>query len=116
MSFMQSGGFSPSTKLGQIECRSLVLWGRQDGILDGEEFTPKFLNALSDSELEWIEDCGHLPHLEKPQETADAIARFLKRRVTKAVAAGITGIASRWIGTAAVGATAVAMADRISWP
>ena len=81
VSFMQSGGFSPSMKLSKIECPSLVLWGRQDGILEGEEFVPKFDNALRDSELQWIEDCGHVPHLEKPQETADAIASFLTTRV-----------------------------------
>jgi pimeloyl-ACP methyl ester carboxylesterase len=41
VSFMQSGGFSPSSKVPKIESPSLVLWGRQDGILDGEEFANK---------------------------------------------------------------------------
>jgi pimeloyl-ACP methyl ester carboxylesterase len=41
VSFMQSGGFSPSSKVPTINSPSLVLWGRQDGILDGEEFANK---------------------------------------------------------------------------
>ena len=41
VSYMQSGGFSPSKKVPLINSPSLVLWGRQDGILDGEEFANK---------------------------------------------------------------------------
>jgi len=81
VSFMQSGGFSPSTKLASITCPSLVLWGRQDGILEGDEFVPKFMKVLSDAELRWIEECGHVPHLEQPKETAEAMKSFLMDRV-----------------------------------
>jgi pimeloyl-ACP methyl ester carboxylesterase len=41
VSFMLSGGFSPSTKIPAITAPSLVLWGRQDGILDGNEYANK---------------------------------------------------------------------------
>jgi pimeloyl-ACP methyl ester carboxylesterase len=41
VNFMQSGGFSPSSKIACITSPALVLWGRQDGILDGEEFANK---------------------------------------------------------------------------
>lgn len=41
VSFMQSGGFSPSSKISKVNAPALVLWGRQDGILDGEEFANK---------------------------------------------------------------------------
>lgn len=41
VSFMQSGGFSPSAKISTINAPSLVLWGREDGILDGKEFANK---------------------------------------------------------------------------
>jgi len=69
VSFMQSGGFSPSQKVPTIQAPSLVLWGRQDGILDGSEFAPKFLEALPNARLQWIEECGHVPHLEQPDVT-----------------------------------------------
>jgi hypothetical protein len=38
---MQSGGFSPSSKVATIASPALVLWGRDDGILDGDEFANK---------------------------------------------------------------------------
>ena len=38
---MQSGGFSPSSKVATITSPALVLWGRDDGILDGDEFANK---------------------------------------------------------------------------
>jgi len=78
---MQSGGFSPSSKVPTIAAPSLVLWGRQDGILDGEEFANRFVDAIPDATLRWIEECGHVPHLEQPDETADAIETFLQERV-----------------------------------
>lgn len=100
VSFMQSGGFSPSKKVPTISSPSLILWGRQDGILEKEfankvrtqsfenrvSFSQcltnvslyfKFLDTLPDARLEWIEECGHVPHLEKPEDTAEAISTFL---------------------------------------
>lgn len=73
---MLSGGFSPSAKVPTIESPSLILWGRQDTILD-IEFAQKFTDVLPDSELKWIEECGHVPHLEQPEKTAEEIAAFL---------------------------------------
>ena len=78
LSFMQSGGFKPATKVSKIDVPSLVLWGRQDGILDGNEFANKFLETLPNAQLQWIEECGHVPHLEQPEVTAKLISTFLQ--------------------------------------
>lgn len=48
VNFMLSGGFSPSQKVATIEAPSLVLWGRQDGILDGAEFATKVSGNTTD--------------------------------------------------------------------
>jgi len=32
---------------------------------------------MPNASLTWIEECGHVPHLEQPEETADAIFSFL---------------------------------------
>lgn len=37
----------------------------------------KFIESLPDAELRWIEECGHVPHLEQPQQTAETIYDFL---------------------------------------
>lgn len=35
------------------------------------------MEELPNARLQWIEECGHVPHLEKPEETADAISSFV---------------------------------------
>lgn len=67
VNFMKSGGFAPSKLVPQVTVPSLILWGRQDTILVGEEFAPKFLQALPSATLRWIEKSGHVPHLEQPE-------------------------------------------------
>lgn len=129
VSFMQSGGFSPSSKVPTIESPALILWGRQDGILDGEEYANKvgpftvqwvktrlyvilyctryacltsclwdqFVEALPNAKLEWIEECGHVPHLEQPEITSSLVKDFmvsqqvLDKKPSKAVAVTETG-------------------------
>lgn len=91
VSFMRSGGFAPSSKVPQVQVPTLVVWGRQDGILEGTEFAPKFLDALPDAELVWIEECGHVPHLEQPEITAQAIAAFVVERSSRTGSAASTG-------------------------
>jgi pimeloyl-ACP methyl ester carboxylesterase len=69
VNFMKSGGFAPSLLVPQIAVPTLVLWGRQDTILDGATLAPKFVQSIAAAPamLQWIEDCGHVPHLEKPE-------------------------------------------------
>jgi len=78
LSFMQSGGFRPKEKVSQIDVPSLVLWGRQDGILEGKEFANKFIDSMPNAQLQWVEECGHVPHLEQPELTAQYILDFLQ--------------------------------------
>ena len=106
VSFMQSGGFSPSLKVPTIQAPALVLWGRQDGILDGNEFAQKFVEELPNAQLRWIEECGHVPHLEQPDQTADEIEEFLS---TIAPARGGGVGLPQGLAIAAASATAVVM-------
>jgi pimeloyl-ACP methyl ester carboxylesterase len=76
VSFMLSGGFSPSAKVEKIESPSLILWGRQDNILE-IDFAQKFVDTLPNAELRWVEECGHVPHLEQSEIAAEEIANFL---------------------------------------
>ena len=78
LSFMKSGGFRPREKVPTINVPTLVLWGRQDGILDGVEYANAFVDAMPDATLRWIEECGHVPHLEQPETTARYISEFLR--------------------------------------
>jgi len=42
--------------------------------------------------LKWIEECGHVPHLEQPQETASTIVSFLTSEKVAAAAAAAKSI------------------------
>lgn len=33
---------------------------------------------MPNAQLVWVEECGHVPHLEQPDETARAIVDFVK--------------------------------------
>jgi pimeloyl-ACP methyl ester carboxylesterase len=81
LSFMMSGGFSPSGKVSQVKVPTLIVWGRDDVILE-KDFPQKFVDLIPDSQLEWIENCGHVPHLEKSEDTANVIASFVKSKVS----------------------------------
>lgn len=36
---------------------------------------------MPNASLIWIEECGHVPHLEQPEKTAEAIVSFLTTAV-----------------------------------
>ncbi|MFM6038060.1 MAG: alpha/beta fold hydrolase, partial [Sphaerospermopsis kisseleviana] len=42
----------------------------------GTKDAPKFKKAIPQSQLIWIKDCGHIPHLEKAEITAQHILEF----------------------------------------
>jgi pimeloyl-ACP methyl ester carboxylesterase len=83
ISFTRSGGY-PCLKaqLNHLQCPTLILWGSDDRILGTQDAVP-FQQAIPQSQLIWIPNCGHVPHLENPQLTADAIKTFLVNSSSK---------------------------------
>jgi pimeloyl-ACP methyl ester carboxylesterase len=76
ISFTKSGGYGDfSGKLANLELSTLILWGDHDRILGTQDAT-KFYRHLPHSQLVWIEKCGHVPHLEQPEVTAQEILLF----------------------------------------
>ncbi len=66
--------------LKELECPVLVLCGSHDTVFPvaGHE---QMAEMISNATLEIVEDAGHLPTLEKPEETTDAIDRWLHDRL-----------------------------------
>lgn len=61
-----------------IEVPTLIIWGRQDKIISPE--AGKLLaQAIKNSSLHWIEQCGHVPQEEKPEATIPLVLDFLQR-------------------------------------
>ena len=78
IAFTKSGGYGSFLhRLEQIKQQTLILWGREDRIL-GTKDAKKFQKAIANSNLVWLEKCGHVPHLEKPQITFEAIGAFVQ--------------------------------------
>ncbi len=71
--FTRSGGYGfLSDRISEISTPTRILWGRQDRIL-GTKDAARFERTIVNSTLYWIDDCGHVPHLEKPEKTARII-------------------------------------------
>ncbi len=63
------------TRLPSLQRPSLFIWGKQDAIvpIGFEQHVREALPQAKHIEL----DCGHVPQLERPRETHDAVRRFL---------------------------------------
>jgi pimeloyl-ACP methyl ester carboxylesterase len=64
-------------ELPNIKAPTLILWGDQDKVLDVSS-VPVFEKGLKNHKTVIIKDCGHLPMIEKPQETATQYIDFIK--------------------------------------
>ena len=73
------GGCCPSSTTASSSTRSscpvLLVWGRQD-LLVFQSGAERVLDAVPDSRLEVIEDCGHCPQLERPDRLGDLLLDF----------------------------------------
>lgn len=63
-------------KLDQINCPTLLVWGKEDAVTPlfvGE----KFNKLIKSSKLVIVDECGHAPMMEKPEEFNDILSDFL---------------------------------------
>jgi len=67
-----------ASKYKTIQVPTLILWGQQDEIVPigiGE----RLHESMANSEFLVLNQCGHIPHEERPTETIDIISSFLMR-------------------------------------
>ena len=69
------------SRIGKWPGKIALIWGEKDLIIHSSATDP-FLKLRKDTPTEFIliPDGGHLPHQEKPAETAEAILAFLQSR------------------------------------
>lgn len=75
--FMSSGGYNVSSQINEVKHKTLIIWGEDDQIISNE-FALKLHSDLPNSVLYQIENCGHLPHVEKPETVAEFIIKFIQ--------------------------------------
>jgi pimeloyl-ACP methyl ester carboxylesterase len=64
-------------RLGWIQQPTLVLWGDSDRIVT-PAYGRAFANALPNARFTVVTDAGHLPHIEQPGATFDALDAYLQ--------------------------------------
>ncbi|MDX1910393.1 MAG: alpha/beta hydrolase, partial [Saprospiraceae bacterium] len=63
-------------KLYKIKAPTLLIWGKQD-IVTPPFVGEKFKELIADSRLFMLDQCGHAPMMEKPQEFNELLEKFL---------------------------------------
>ncbi|PKN89247.1 MAG: alpha/beta hydrolase [Deltaproteobacteria bacterium HGW-Deltaproteobacteria-1] len=69
--------YSLEKDLPKIKAPALILWGDKDQVIDISS-VPVFEKGLKNHKTVIIKDCGHLPIMEKPKETAMQYIDFIK--------------------------------------
>ncbi|KAJ6810819.1 uncharacterized protein M6B38_104820 [Iris pallida] len=75
--FMVSGGYNVCDQIKQIKQKTLIIWGEDDQIISNS-LAERLNNEIRDSVLSQIPECGHIPHVEKPELVAELIVNFVQ--------------------------------------
>lgn len=76
LSFMKSGGFKVRNSIPKVPVETLVVWGREDNILE-PSYADKFMSELPNARMVWVENCGHVAHLEQPDFLCETLFDFV---------------------------------------
>ena len=77
LAYIASGGYTLSGRVKEAKTPTLVLWGRQDKILE-PAMAARFEADLPDGRLVWVEECGHCAHLEKPEVAGEVVGAWVR--------------------------------------
>ncbi|KAF6171392.1 hypothetical protein GIB67_009533 [Kingdonia uniflora] len=77
VNFMVSGGYNVGEQIEQIKQETLIIWGEDDQIISNQLAT-RLHGKLPNAIIRQISDCGHLPHVEKPDSVAKLIVDFVQ--------------------------------------
>lgn len=71
-------------RIPEIRTPTLLIWGRQD-IVTPPEAADQFMDLLPDARIVWLDECGHAPMIEKPEEFAASMVSFADELDRRAV-------------------------------
>lgn len=70
------------TRLGEVSVPSLLIMGTGDVDWPDPEADARWIAERLDAELLMLDGAGHHPHVEYPDEIADAVSRFARELPT----------------------------------
>ena len=65
--------------LPKIKTPTLIIWGKQDSVTP-PSVAKEFKKLIPDSELVWINNCGHAPMMEHPEKFNISVFEWLQKR------------------------------------
>jgi pimeloyl-ACP methyl ester carboxylesterase len=65
-----------SKRLHRIEVPTLIVWGKDDRLVSSA-YAAEFGRHIAGSRVVVLEDCGHIPQLEQPEQTMALVTEFL---------------------------------------
>lgn len=71
-----------SKDLSRITIPVSLIWGKQDKVTP-PEVAEEFHELLPNSELNWVDKCGHAPMMERPEVFNEYLEKFLNRILLK---------------------------------
>jgi pimeloyl-ACP methyl ester carboxylesterase len=71
-----------SKDLSRITIPVSLIWGKQDKVTP-PEVAEEFHELLPNSELNWVDKCGHAPMMERPEAFNEYLEKFLNRILLK---------------------------------
>ena len=63
-------------ELESIQAKTLVIWGKQDRFFPVSH-AERAVSRIPDSQLELIDDCGHISLLDQPERVSELMTEFL---------------------------------------
>jgi pimeloyl-ACP methyl ester carboxylesterase len=68
--------------LPKMKLPCLIIWGKNDNVTP-PEVAVEFNNLLPNSDLSWIDKCGHAPMMEYPEKFNEILLDWLKAKFKK---------------------------------
>jgi pimeloyl-ACP methyl ester carboxylesterase len=65
-------------RLHRVTAPTLVVWGRQDRLV-AATYADEFARRIAHARVHLIDDCGHVPQVQRLDETFAVVANFLER-------------------------------------
>ncbi|KAJ6357227.1 hypothetical protein OIU78_005158 [Salix suchowensis] len=91
VNFMNSGGYNVSALIKKVKQKTLIIWGEDDQIISNK-LAVRLHCELPDAVIRQIPDCGHLPHVEKPNSAAKLILDFVGEDSNKEAQSVFSGL------------------------
>jgi pimeloyl-ACP methyl ester carboxylesterase len=63
-------------RLHRVKAPTLIVWGEDDALVSSI-YAKEFASRIANSRIEVIKDCGHVPQVERLEELAPIVAKFL---------------------------------------